>query len=313
MSPPGEAEAELRPHHHARDDDDDDDDDDGELDPLVRLQRRRERHRGLERRGVLTDSGYSSDPLGGYSTGEEDSVPAEVGGGGRSGRGSAADDDDDGGDDDDDDEMSSGPDESGDGDGVDTEDTEDEADLDPAELLRRARARLLEDVSTEGGFKDGKGGLLPLPHSLNKYKKVRACVCACACACVHACWRWRWQGEVPCLGWRRSGAPASRCSRGPCPLLSVHLRVIHLSVSFLSLSPTRTHPPHPLSLPPSNRPILLRSTTRTEGSGSTRPRSGRPSSPGSRASGPGASGTRRSATAAGRTWPTAASASRAAS
>lgn len=47
---------------------------------------------------------------------------------------------------------------------------EDESDLEPAELLRRARARLLEDLSTEGAM--GEKGVLPLPHSLSKYKEV---------------------------------------------------------------------------------------------------------------------------------------------
>eukprot|EP00566_Odontella_aurita_P012369 CAMPEP_0113545104 /NCGR_PEP_ID=MMETSP0015_2-20120614/11077_1 /TAXON_ID=2838 /ORGANISM="Odontella" /LENGTH=489 /DNA_ID=CAMNT_0000445435 /DNA_START=322 /DNA_END=1791 /DNA_ORIENTATION=- /assembly_acc=CAM_ASM_000160 len=47
---------------------------------------------------------------------------------------------------------------------------EDESDLEPAELLRRARARLLEDLSTEGAM--GEKGVLPLPHSLAKYKQV---------------------------------------------------------------------------------------------------------------------------------------------
>jgi len=47
---------------------------------------------------------------------------------------------------------------------------EDESDLEPAELLRRARARLLEDLSTEGAM--GEKGVLPLPHSLAKYKEV---------------------------------------------------------------------------------------------------------------------------------------------
>jgi len=47
----------------------------------------------------------------------------------------------------------------------------DEADMDPEELLRRARSRLLEDLS-EGSL-NGEKGVLTLPHSLNKYKEVR--------------------------------------------------------------------------------------------------------------------------------------------
>ena len=66
------------------------------------------------------------------------------------------------------------------------EDDVDESTLEPEELLRRARSRLLEDLS-EGGngseengglnISDGyaldiKGGVLILPHSLSKYKEV---------------------------------------------------------------------------------------------------------------------------------------------
>ena len=47
-----------------------------------------------------------------------------------------------------------------------------EADVAPEELLRRARSRLLEDLS-EGSLK-GEKGVLTLPHSLSKYKEVRA-------------------------------------------------------------------------------------------------------------------------------------------
>ena len=50
------------------------------------------------------------------------------------------------------------------------EECEPEQDMDPSELLRRARARLLEDVSTEGTL--AERGVLPLPHSLTKYKEV---------------------------------------------------------------------------------------------------------------------------------------------
>jgi hypothetical protein len=45
-------------------------------------------------------------------------------------------------------------------------------DVAPEELLKRARSRLLEDLS-EGSLK-GEKGELTLPHSLSKYKEVRA-------------------------------------------------------------------------------------------------------------------------------------------
>jgi hypothetical protein len=46
-----------------------------------------------------------------------------------------------------------------------------EEDLDHDELLRRARSRLLEDLSQ--GNLNGDKGVLTLPHSLAKYKEVR--------------------------------------------------------------------------------------------------------------------------------------------
>jgi hypothetical protein len=46
-----------------------------------------------------------------------------------------------------------------------------EDDVAPEELLRRARSRLLEDLS-EGNM-NGDKGVLTLPHSLSKYKEVR--------------------------------------------------------------------------------------------------------------------------------------------
>ena len=46
---------------------------------------------------------------------------------------------------------------------------EDDSGLEPEELLRRARSRLLEDLSTEAGLQKGA---LPLPHSLEKYADV---------------------------------------------------------------------------------------------------------------------------------------------
>jgi hypothetical protein len=55
--------------------------------------------------------------------------------------------------------------------------------LEPEELLRRARSRLLEDLSeggahgngsggSNGDGRGGGGGVLILPHSLTKYKEV---------------------------------------------------------------------------------------------------------------------------------------------
>lgn len=46
---------------------------------------------------------------------------------------------------------------------------EDESDLEPEELLKRARSRLLEDLATETGVQKG---VAPLPHALNKYKSI---------------------------------------------------------------------------------------------------------------------------------------------
>jgi hypothetical protein len=48
---------------------------------------------------------------------------------------------------------------------------EEQANLTPEELLKRARSRLLEDLS-EGSL-NGEKGVLTLPHSLSKYKEVR--------------------------------------------------------------------------------------------------------------------------------------------
>ncbi|CAB9513243.1 CCT motif [Seminavis robusta] len=47
---------------------------------------------------------------------------------------------------------------------------EEQANLSPEELLKRARSRLLEDLS-EGSI-NGEKGVLTLPHSLSKYKEV---------------------------------------------------------------------------------------------------------------------------------------------
>ena len=45
----------------------------------------------------------------------------------------------------------------------------DESDLEPEELLKRARSRLFEDLSAENGLEKGA---LAMPHSLEKYKEV---------------------------------------------------------------------------------------------------------------------------------------------
>jgi hypothetical protein len=69
---------------------------------------------------------------------------------------------------------------------------EEEENLDHDQLLRRARSRLLEDLSIASGEK----GVLTLPHSLNKYKEVRyddvhirlldnyVCLFVCLCVCA---------------------------------------------------------------------------------------------------------------------------------
>lgn len=46
----------------------------------------------------------------------------------------------------------------------------DESDLEPAELLKRARSRLFEDLSAENGGLEK--GTLAMPHSLDKYKEI---------------------------------------------------------------------------------------------------------------------------------------------
>mmetsp|Transcript_24744 Transcript_24744/g.49451 ORF Transcript_24744/g.49451 Transcript_24744/m.49451 type:complete len:592 (-) Transcript_24744:225-2000(-) len=66
--------------------------------------------------------------------------------------------------------------------GDEEEEDIDESLLEPEELLRRARSRLLEDLSegsedgvnggTGGGGLNGEKGVLTLPHSLGKYKEV---------------------------------------------------------------------------------------------------------------------------------------------
>jgi len=49
------------------------------------------------------------------------------------------------------------------------EDLEDEKDLEPEELLRRARSKLLEDLAIETNVQKS---VLPLPHDLHKYKSL---------------------------------------------------------------------------------------------------------------------------------------------
>jgi hypothetical protein len=51
---------------------------------------------------------------------------------------------------------------------------EEEVSLDHGELLRRARSRLLEDLSQCN--LNGEKGVLILPHDMDKYKEVRCCV-----------------------------------------------------------------------------------------------------------------------------------------
>lgn len=58
---------------------------------------------------------------------------------------------------------------------VEEEEEVDESKLTPDELLKRARSRLLEDLS-EGSI-NGEKGEMTLPHSLGKYKEVRS-LCA---------------------------------------------------------------------------------------------------------------------------------------
>ena len=74
------------------------------------------------------------------------------------------------------DENANGDEEDEDEEAVEEEEEEDTSNLTPDELLRRARARLLEDVSTANGGPAGTSvasrGVLPLPHSLGKYKNV---------------------------------------------------------------------------------------------------------------------------------------------
>ena len=53
---------------------------------------------------------------------------------------------------------------------------EDESRVDPEELLRRARSRLLEDLSE--GTITGEKGQLTLPHALSKYKHVSCLIAA---------------------------------------------------------------------------------------------------------------------------------------
>ena len=57
----------------------------------------------------------------------------------------------------------------------DEEEEVDESKLEPEELLRRARSRLLEDLGSSivDSQSDGPGDELTLPHSLSKYKEVR--------------------------------------------------------------------------------------------------------------------------------------------
>ncbi len=64
------------------------------------------------------------------------------------------------------------------------EDDEDE-NLDHDELLRRARSRLLEDLSQSNI--SGEKGVLTLPHSLGKYKEVRSPTIHCTVCFAYCC------------------------------------------------------------------------------------------------------------------------------
>jgi hypothetical protein len=69
------------------------------------------------------------------------------------------------------------------------EDDEDE-NLDHDQLLRRARSRLLEDLS-HSSIASGDKGILTLPHSLEKYKEVRTFLSFYQFACIInfcCCW-----------------------------------------------------------------------------------------------------------------------------
>lgn len=57
------------------------------------------------------------------------------------------------------------------------EEVVDESTLTPEELLRRARSRLLEDLSE--CTVNGEKGVITLPHALGKYKEVRRYACFC--------------------------------------------------------------------------------------------------------------------------------------
>lgn len=68
----------------------------------------------------------------------------------------------------------------------DEEEEVDEASLTPEELLRRARSRLLEDLSE--GSVNGEKGVMTLPHSLSKYKEVCDTCQWREGQCGAACW-----------------------------------------------------------------------------------------------------------------------------
>ena len=62
-----------------------------------------------------------------------------------------------------------------------SDELDEEANLEPEELLRRARSKLLEDLTNEMGLH--KGSVLPLPHSVEKYKEVRDIPFLFCCYC----------------------------------------------------------------------------------------------------------------------------------
>ena len=71
---------------------------------------------------------------------------------------------------------------------------EEQANLTPDELLKRARSRLLEDLS-EGSL-NGEKGVLTLPHALSKYKEVSIFLDVYVQLCL-CCMKWK-QIAFPC-------------------------------------------------------------------------------------------------------------------
>jgi hypothetical protein len=103
------------------------------------------------------------------------------------------------------------------------EDDDDESLLEPEELLRRARSRLLEDLS-EGAGVSGEKGVLTLPHSLSKYKEVS----------------WAWALENSCVVY--FARPSLFCLANYLHLFCAHLVFhVHQNVHFQGLQQAWTH------------------------------------------------------------------------